>query len=575
MKNNFNSIIFFPFRGYGTFIEKLMIKLLKNKKYILRDFSTRTILSEIGKESYDNYKDVYLETEAFLNDVYHKVENEDNYYNDINIPKVFKRELQLYFSEFFNKIFQLKQYQTENNTIYKAEYKLCKILKSKNIKCKVSFLLTVIYFILDISFIIFTKIKQKLNRSNFNSNIYIHKQNNQDKKMLLAVGVAKNRINKTFINLFDTINNNFNLNYIQPETDIEISNLSRYDKKVLKIGTIPSRSYKINYTNSANEIEKFAIKYLSSILERHNHKALSFINILQNVNNHNKIDAIITGMTFYWMYDICVQFAQKNNIKSIFFQDVFLYEDLFHNISSDYILTASKIFNYNECNYFNKDTNQIFLSKEINNFLTTSPLDLGIKSEEELKCIKLSLINTLKIDALDKKIILFASDPGNTVNSLEQKYIDEFNLLNTLSNSDDYFIIIKLHPSDNTEISEKALSDSKNKNAIVIKDIDFYDCLYSCDIFISKYSTSVLEAMLLNKFILLNNYDKASFYRKSVDYKVAHYINNVEDIKKSINKKDELMSGFKEKRDIYFDEIYVNNNDNKDINNILKEVVND
>jgi hypothetical protein len=571
---NMNNIVFFPFRGYGTIIEIFLSKVLINKDYILRDFPSRTTLSEIGKSPYKNDKEIYLEVDSYLDHFYNKVDSKENYYQGINIPKIFRRDLHTHLSEFFNKLYQLREYQTQKNTIYKAEYKLYKILKDQNINCNISFLLTFIYTILDFSFIIYVKIKQKITKTDINSNIYINKQRKGARKTLLAVGVTKDRINKTFLNLFNNIKNEFNVTYIQPENNIESSELLNYDKEVLNIKSIINiKAYSVGHLKSDDKLELFIADYLSYILKIHTKKAIEFINILNKVNEQIKIDGIITGLTFYWMYDICVQFSQINNIKSIFFQDVFLYEDLFFNISSDYILTASYLFNNDSIKYFNKDKNKLFISKDINSFLTKSPLDLHIKNTKEIEYIKLSMGNKLNI--LDRKVILFASDPGNTMNSLDQKYIDEFNLLNTLSNLDEYFIIIKLHPSDNTGISKKALRDSRNKNAIVVKDIDFYDCLYCCDIFVSKYSTSVLEAMLLNKFILLNNYDKAFFYKKAVDYKVAHYINKIEDIKMHINSKDKYMLNFEEKRKEYFDKVHVDSSDNKNIVEILKEVIND
>ena len=57
-------------------------------------------------------------------------------------------------------------------------------------------------------------------------------------------------------------------------------------------------------------------------------------------------------------------------------------------------------------------------------------------------------------------------------------------------------------PSDTSNISNIALSDSNNHNAIVSDQIDIYEALISSDVVVSQSSTAVLEAIILKKFII-------------------------------------------------------------------------
>ena len=183
IQKNFTNIYFYNFKGYGTVVEKLLIKIFYNKHYLFRDFYKREHLSTIGKTRFKDHKDIYLETSKLLDSFYKDIPEEYFLYKEINLAKVARRDLHLNLSELLNNIEQLKTYQMKENVIYRVEYKFFKLLKSKNIKCKVSLFLTAVYMSLD--FIYSAIIRNRKNEPNtiFDTNLKIKKSNNISKKI--------------------------------------------------------------------------------------------------------------------------------------------------------------------------------------------------------------------------------------------------------------------------------------------------------------------------------------------------------------------------------------------------------
>ena len=114
---------------------------------------------------------------------------------------------------------------------------------------------------------------------------------------------------------------------------------------------------------------------------------------------------------------------------------------------------------------------------------------------------------------------------------------------------------------------------ANNQNITISSDIDIYKCLALSDIVISKYSTVVLEAIMLKKFVILTNFENASFYKYAVKYNVAHYACEANDVKKLIINKDNLMKNYDQKLNTYLTEVYSPTNQSIDISKTFKEVI--
>jgi len=576
----YKNIFFYKKKGYGTFIEILFIKIFSSKNFIFRDYPGRKILSKIAKSNFKNYKDIYLKVDKSLDKFYSRIDLDGALYHGVNIPFISRRELHCDLSEFFNNIHQLKYYQARNNTIYKVEYGSLNLFRSHGIDCKTSLVLSSLYFLLDSMYFIYSRTRNINSSILFDFNLNIKKTNKDSNKAFLSVLTLRSS-NTTFLKLLDNISDEFSSFWIKPQLENKFSKefTEKYNHKILKTKR-HSLSLKLDFIkfseNQKKQVDYELHKYLLTILSRtliqnkENYKIA--IDIIEEALDQTKPDGVFVGLNHYWIYDISIQLSKLKNIKVIYVQDIFAYEDMFFDVTADHALVSSNTVAKNLINNFKKKESEINISNELNSLYAKTSFDL-IKSSETFN--EISLLEFKKREKIDlnKKIILFIGDPGELYNCKEQKYYEEFNLLTTLKEQDEYFLIIKVHPSDTSELSNLALKQSNNKNAIVSKDINIYECLNACEVVVSKSSTAVLEAMILNKFILLYNLVSHNLYNRAVDYGLASYIDNENDILSLLNKKDEQMNGFEVRMRKYFDEVYSSDKNEVEIKEILKRVI--
>lgn len=65
-------------------------------------------------------------------------------------------------------------------------------------------------------------------------------------------------------------------------------------------------------------------------------------------------------------------------------------------------------------------------------------------------------------------------------------------------------LVIKLHPDEKLRWYQRVMK-SFSFNAVIVKDIDIFELLNSCDVMITLYSTTALEAMILDKPVITIN----------------------------------------------------------------------
>lgn len=583
MEANTNKIyknaFFYKKKGYGTFIEIFFIKIFSSNNFIFRDYPGRKILSKIAISNFKNYKDIYLSVDKSLDKFYSRINLDKALYKGVNIPFIARRELHCDLSELLNNFYQLKCYQTRNNIIYKVEYESLDLLRSHGIACKASIILTCLYFLLDSLYFIYSRIRIINPNVLFDFNLNIKKTNKDHNKTLLSILTLRSS-NTTFLKLLDKISDDFKSFWIKPELENKFSKefTDKYTAKLLKEKRYPL-SIKLDFIKSTRnqkeyELQKYLATILSRVLYQNKERYKIAIDIIEEALFQTKPDGVLVGLNHYWIYNISVQLSKLQNTKVIYVQDVFMGEDIFFDVSADHALLSSKTIASNLKNNFNKKESEINVTSKLNELFAKSSYDL-IKDKENYD--EGSIIEFKKKEGINsnKKIILFIGDPGELYNSKEQKYYEELDLLKALKDQDKYFLIIKVHPSDTSDLSNLALDQSNNKNAMVSKDINIYECMKACDVVISKSSTAVLEAMILKKFILLYNVVSHNLYKKAVDYGLASYIDNENDILSLLNKKDNQMEDFEVKMHKYFEEVYSSNNKNdEDIKKILKRILN-
>ncbi|MCP4049674.1 MAG: hypothetical protein GY730_03095 [bacterium] len=555
----------FPLDGYSTFVERLIVRFFKNKSILYRKIANDKNLSEAGLLPLINSEELYLKIKKDLDNYFQKYDKEDFCYKGVNVLFVLRRQLHICLTELYNRLYQIEFFQKQNPGVkFRAENKIVNILKAEGLMCSNSFFLTFVYGVLDILLKIKLFFKPDYTEvfPDLNSDCYFNIK--KDKHNFLLTGLTVER-NKTFINLSKYLNDSFDVSYVYQESKVDPDFTGTEFEKMNF--TIDQRDYK----KRADEImallklkynKNDLISYLLDTILLNNMKAGIFsifyiIDLYELIHRHRKVDGIITGFTFYWIYNIAVQWAKKNNIRSIFFQDIFITEDYSDYIEADKVITSSSMYN-EKLIKMGFPEEHVINSAAAEGFLGKTPVKLQKKSDKKKIRAKVNEeLRKIGVNITQEKLVFVAADPGNFINTREQKYNSEYRLLKEIKNQKDLFTVIKLHPSDTGYISRLALLNSENKQAIVLKDIDFYIFLEACDVFISKYSTSVLEAVWMNKLVLLMNYDKIDCYKKLVDSGLAYYLENEGDFLKSYKNK---ISEFDKKREGYMNSLYNSEN---------------
>ena len=570
----FNNISFIKFRGYGTFLENFFIKIFSDKFYIFRDFTERNILTKSGNYSHPDYKETYLEVCKDLDFFYELLNKEKLIYKNVNILEIAKRNLNQKLHEFKNNIHQLKEFQKEKKCTYKVEYNLFELLKNHNVDCKLSITLTILYFILDLAYFVYSQLRV-LNETKLDKILYERKNN--------EFGINIFAADKRFLKLLKHLDSSYNPFLLMREKSKFIDSKwsqrnykqSKYSQKKItykKYKSLSTNFKKYCLTGDNRSLFKLNINNLDEQITQNISNYLLMIDAYNDIYCEIKPEATIVGINTVWINNILIQLAKLYNSRIIYLQDFFHYEDYFFD-GLGTIFTSSKTYKKNLIKFFGKKNNDIHVSYNINNFLTNSHIDLINYADQFSKEEKIEFKNKYGIDE-EKKIVLIAADPGDTLNSKEHKFISEYYSLLELKHFRDYQTIIKLHPQDKTSISKLAQTYANNKNVIVSSDIDIYKCLSLSDIVISKYSTVVWEALTLKKLVILTNFEDASFYKYAVKYNVAHFANKANDIKKLILNKENLMNNFDQKLDRYLSEVYSPNSHEIDLNKTFKEVIN-
>ena len=176
---------------------------------------------------------------------------------------------------------------------------------------------------------------------------------------------------------------------------------------------------------------------------------------------------------------------------------------------------------------------------------------------------------------MKKKIIFFASDP---LKEESQRYLTEQFLINYFSNNKEFILIIKTHHQDNGNVTNPAyINSGKPSNVILIGDIvqknhikskdfflfdqfDFNAAIVSSDRFLTKSSTSILEALALGvKSGVVDKFNNGHF-SDLIKYKAIAFIDNQESLnhflkKNSLDVSDEILSfcGLKNEKNKKFD----------------------
>ena len=137
----------------------------------------------------------------------------------------------------------------------------------------------------------------------------------------------------------------------------------------------------------------------------------------------------------------------------------------------------------------------------------------------------------------DHKIVLWATACHG---SSDEENIKNFKtVFETMQNIKDAILIIKQHPGDGeryTKMIEKYLNTYKINAIVTPKDSDTYELLFVCDLMITKDSTTAMEAIALNKPVIVLNLGGEPDVVDYVEQGVAFGVYKEEDLKHAIEK---------------------------------------
>ena len=105
-----------------------------------------------------------------------------------------------------------------------------------------------------------------------------------------------------------------------------------------------------------------------------------------------------------------------------------------------------------------------------------------------------------------KKTIVFTARADDA--PVEKKFVIT-QVYNLLKNNPDLQMIVKLHPREKeSHMYETVAKELGIKCPVVIRDVNIFKTLILADIVVTQYSTTVLDALILRKYVLVFNFFK-------------------------------------------------------------------
>lgn len=248
----------------------------------------------------------------------------------------------------------------------------------------------------------------------------------------------------------------------------------------------------------------------------------NYLEIIEKVIDREKPKIIVVMNDRYWSSRGIIEIGKVKNIPTVGIQDA-----IGADVPQSWIVSADKLAIYG--NYMK----EMLVKKGV---LESRLVITGDPRYDYISCCqngfkKEEVYQQLNID-IQKKIIVFASQLHGF------KYEENKKLFCGLSRAmlslPTVQLVVKLHPFDFPEIVNKITSEVDTNNIIIIKDIDLHKLLNTCEILMTVCSTVALEAMILNKPVIIVNLTNKSDLVPYVNKGAALGIYKEEDIANGI-----------------------------------------
>ncbi len=305
--------------------------------------------------------------------------------------------------------------------------------------------------------------------------------------------------------------------YLTKETDRKVKGISKKYRKTLKI------SRKIIKRNRKYKRLEPVLKYFFGKRQRF-YELLEFIEGFKKfIKEVNPSMFIIPGETMD-LERAAAYLCKKKGIPCIFPQDGNV---IFESQESPEIISTKKV-------VFGEAARDLLIKKggpKGKIYIAGSPLyDKLISkkiSESNIKAIK------KKLGIENKKILLFASTTNLKVAESRLKA-----LFDIIKRNPELAIIIKQHPGEyRIKKYEKFYKNLAKKYGVkvIINKEDMQKMLSISDIYITEFSTTILEAFLLRKPIILTNFERFYKYESYPEFKgIVWHAYNQKDIEKAV-----------------------------------------
>ncbi|GEM_PF-3469304 len=128
-------------------------------------------------------------------------------------------------------------------------------------------------------------------------------------------------------------------------------------------------------------------------------------------------------------------------------------------------------------------------------------------------------------------MVVFATDPPTSV-SVERMH----SVINAILTMRDVHLVVKVHPGERIEPYQAAVEQYHDPRIHVVRDIDLYALINRCALWVTTYSTTALEAMMIDKPVVSINLSGRPFPVPYVEEGAAFGVYKLADIESAISK---------------------------------------
>lgn len=381
------------------------------------------------------------------------------------------------------------------------------------------------------------KILQKIRRCQCRSK-KIDKRSIDKKKIIILPGQYSEYL-KSILPVIRSLSSTYEF------TPVIFNNLFNNSSKILKRNNIPWNNYEsyidneeiTRYDKHYQEAKNNILKALKSILEKDDplyweilffdlEKTLNkprfkniplYLSVTSKIIEKEKPDLIVLPDDASTLSRTTLLISKKNKIKTLITPNVFL-----NPLSDKEPLWSLKLtagmaqYNYEINKGVSKDRLKI----------TGSPqFDALFKKTSFIK--KKEICNYLNIPE-DKNIFLFTMQAFKDNDGIIKI------LCETMENFKDSCLIIRPHPIQTTLVYKYILNRLRAKNVIITKSFGLYDIINIADLIISVSSITILEAITLNKPVIVLNPIIKDYLISSCTGNLIEYAENTGNISKKI-----------------------------------------